>query len=379
MKFIGKLILVVVVLLSGFVYYHSLSNAPVSTVEIIRDDETVQTQRSKENFIKVIEENKTGYVARGAHAKGHACVKAYFNVLENIAPALQHGIFQTAGKSYKSWIRFSNGRSSMKGNHDADKDAHGMAIKLFNLYDDGLTKTGSSPETQDFLMHDSPVFFTADIEDYNRFVESDDKILYFFSGYNPFKWKLRELMHGLATLKQPPHSPLSSQYFSNTAYKLGPHNIKFRTQSCATSSESVDQGETKIDTTGPDKDIQDKNDPDFLRKTLVKELKSNDACFDFSVQLQDPEKYMPIEDPSIEWKETDSPFITLAKIIIPEQSFDSVQQQQFCENLSYSPWNALPEHRPIGQLNRIRKAVYAASSKYRHQSNQAKVPVSLDW
>jgi len=347
-----------------FIIYHFSSNSPVTTEETIRADEAEQINRSIDNFIKVIEKNKTSYIARGAHSKGHACLKAYFDVLETIVPELQQGIFQTPGKRYKSWIRFSNGRSSMEGNHDADKDAHGMAIKIFNIYDDTLIKSDNGPDTQDFLMHDSPVFFTADLEDYNRFVESDDKILYFFEGINPFKWKLRELQHGLATLKKPPVSPLRTQYFSNTAYKLGPHNIKFSAQSC-TSAE--------ID---PD---QDKTDPDFLRKTMAEELKTGEGCFNFMVQLQDPEKYMPIEDPSIEWKVSDSPYITIAKIRIPIQEFDTEEQQQFCENLSFSPWNALSEHRPIGQLNRIRKEVYAASSKYRHENNQTEIPASLDW
>jgi len=359
-----KIVLVLVILLATFVYYHSLSNAPVTTEEIFQEDEAVQIQRSVENFIKVIEENKTSYVARGAHSKGHACVKAYFEVMENIEPELQQGVFQIPGRRYKSWIRFSNGRSSMKGNHDADKDAHGMAIKLFDIYDDILLKVDDGPETQDFLMHDSPVFFAADMKDYNRFVESDDKILYFFDGNNPFKWNLRELMHGLATLKKPPHSPLWGQYFSNTAYKLGPHNIKFNAKSCATSPEITNQ---------------DISNPNFLRETMAEELKNDEACFEFRVQLQDPDKYMPIEDPSVLWKESDSPFITLAKIVIPKQKFNSEQQQQYCENLSFSPWNALSDHRPIGQLNRIRKEVYDASSIYRHESNHTDAPVSLNW
>jgi len=352
------------VLIIFFIFYHFSSNSPVTTEEIIQADEAEQINRSIDNFIKVIEENKTNYIARGAHSKGHACVKAYFDVLESIAPELQQGIFQIPGKRYKSWIRFSNGRSSMTGNDDADKDAHGIAIKLFNIYDDTLMKPNDGPDTQDFLMHDSPVFFTADLEDYNRFVESDDKILYFFGGINPFKWKLRELQHGLATLKEPPVSPLGAQYFSNTAYKLGPHNIKFSAQSC--SLPKTDSG-------------QDKSDPDFLRKTMAEELKIGEECFNFMVQLQNTDEYMPIEDPSIEWKVSDSPYIPIAKIRIPMQEFDTVEQQTFCENLSFSPWNALSEHRPIGQLNRIRKEVYAASSKYRHENNQTEIPASLDW
>lgn len=347
-----------------FLIYHFYSNAPVTTDEIFRPDEEEQTARSIANFINVLEKNKTTYVARGAHSKGHACVKAYFDIREDIKPHLQHGVFSFPGKQYKSWIRFSNGASSVKGNHDANKDARGMAIKLFNIYDDQLVKKEGASETQEFLMHDASVFFTENIEDYNLFVESKNKILYFVSDINPFKWKLRELTHGLATLKSPPVSPLWNQYFSNTAYKLGPHNIKFSTKSCSTA------------------DIQnqvDVNDPDFLRKRMANELNENEACFNFMVQLQDPEKYMPIEDPSIEWKESESPFIDIATITIPSQIFDTNEQQEFCENLSFSPWNSLDAHRPIGQLNRIRKQVYEASSKYRHEKNNTEVPTNLDW
>ena len=83
---------------------------------------------------------------------------------------------------------------------------------------------------------------------------------------------------------------------------------------------------------------------------------------------------MPIEDPSINWKESDSPFITLATINIPIQEFDSEEQVAFCENLSFAPWHALPEHRPLGQLNRLRRHAYPASSGYRHEQNQARIP-----
>jgi catalase len=363
MKFL-KITALIIVFVILFISFHLYSNSPVTTEEVFRKDEAEQIQRSVESFLKVVEENKTDYVARGAHAKGHACVKAYFDVNESLQPKLQHGVFNTPGKRYKSWIRFSNGRSSMKSPHDADKDAHGMAIKLINIYDDNLIKAEEGSETQDFLMHDSPVFFAANIEDYNRFVESKNKILYFFSGLNPFKWNLRELQHGLATLKEPPISPLWSNYFSNTAYKLGPHNIKFSTKSC-----SINKGAGE----------QDKTDSNFLRLTIAKELKTAEACFDFMVQLQNPGKYMPIEDPSIEWKESDSPFISIAKITIPAQGFDTEEQQKFCENLSYSPWHSLNEHRPIGELNRIRKAVYKASSEYRHTNNNTDIPINLDW
>jgi len=43
---------------------------------------------------------------------------------------------------------------------------------------------------------------------------------------------------------------------------------------------------------------------------------------------------------------------------------------QFCENLTYTPWHALPEHRPLGGINRVRRAVYESLAELRHTLNE---------
>jgi len=364
LKISALFLLLLLFLLSAFLAFHLYSNAPVTSTEIFRDDEDEQAQRAANNFVNVIKETTTSYAARGAHAKSHACVKAYFNISNTIEKDLQQGVFRTPGKVFKSWIRFSNGASNLAKSQDGKNDSRGMAIKLINAKEGRINSIAESSHTQDFLMHNNPVFFSGNIEDYNQLVESDNKILSFFSSKNPFNWRIRELGHVLDTLSPPPYSPLWDDYFSNTAYKLGPHNIKFSTLPCTSSPKPTEEMHA---------------DENFLSHTMAKELSDSEACFTFQVQLQDVNKYMPIENPSIEWRETDSPFITLATISIPQQSFDSVEQQQFCENMSFSPWNGLAAHRPIGELNRIRKMVYAASSRYRHMKNKTEEPTSLDW
>ena len=42
----------------------------------------------------------------------------------------------------------------------------------------------------------------------------------------------------------------------------------------------------------------------------------------------------------------------------------------FCENLSFTPWHSLPQHRPLGAVNRVRRTVYESVSKKRHALNQ---------
>ena len=361
---VGSLLICVGLVL--FLFWHAYkSNAPVSTEELFRDDEAAQARRAADNFVSIIQQTATTYAARGAHAKGHACVKAYLQVEEMPDDGLQHGIFSLHGHRYKTWIRFSNGSSDLVKSDDRRKDSRGMAIKVFNTQARAEDWVEGSALTQDFLMHSNPVFFSANVDDYNALVESDNKILSFFDSWNPLKWRIRELMHVFDTLAPPPPSPLEDEYFSNTAYRLGPHNIKFRARPCAQAARQ--------------KPKSNNDHPDFLSRVMAEQLQHDSACFEFQVQLQVPGKNMPIEDPSVEWQETDSPWRRVASIEIPKQDFNNKDQSSLCENLSFSPWNSLTVHRPLGELNRIRKQVYEASSTYRHRANNTSVPSNIAW
>lgn len=340
-------------------------NRTASVEEIYQPDEEQQAKQAIANFEKLLENYKTDHVARGAHAKAHACVRAWFEINTYIEPNLRYGILAKPSQRYKSWIRFSNGHFDLSVSKDQKSDARGMAIKIMDPPGQPLQISANHIPTQDFLMTNSPVFFVENIRDYNALVARPAALLGFiFPSWNPGNWRLREMFLAQKTLTPPPESLLSPQYYSITAYKLGPHNIKFSTKPCAghTSKFSIDE-----------------SNPDFLREHLKQELEAGEACFDFMVQLQVPGKNMSIEDPTIEWKESDSPFIPVARITIPPQDFDTPEQMTFCENLSFAPWHALPEHRPVGQFNRLRRYVYPASSDYRHKHNQTTVPVDIHW
>lgn len=365
MKIIKRILLALVVLLvflAALLAYHMQTHAVVTSEEVIPANEQADIKAAADLSVNIVDALQTTYAARGVHAKGHACVKAQVEVHKDINHQLQHGVFAEPGKQYKAWIRFSNSGSNMAKSDDNAKDARGMAMKLLNV---GQNLNGGT--TQEFIAHNSPAFFVTSVKDYNAFVATKGDPLYFIQGYNPFKWRVRELWQLVTAYAEPPHSPLWAEYFSNTAYKLGPHNVKFKMQACDTLPAQA----TKVK--------NQKGDPDFLKHTLAQELSEGAACMELAVQLQNITKQMPIEDATVLWKESDSHFIPVANIAILQQTFDTPEQQQFCENLSYSPWNALPAHKPVGALNRARQFVYEASSNYRHKLNGTEVPQSLDW
>ena len=67
---------------------------------------------------------------------------------------------------------------------------------------------------------------------------------------------------------------------------------------------------------------------------------------------------LAIEDAAVAWPQEDSPFVKVATLRIPQQTFDSEAQEKFCENLSFTPWHAIKEHQPLGNVNRGRRRIY---------------------
>jgi hypothetical protein len=102
----------------------------------------------------------------------------------------------------------------------------------------------------------------------------------------------------------------------------------------------------------------------YLRDRLVAHLAHEEARFEFLVQFQTDGRKMPIEDASVEWRESESAFQRVAEIRIPVQTLEGAGAAS-CEQLSFNPWHALPDHRPLGDFNRARKNIYDAMAAFR--------------
>ena len=138
-----------------------------------------------------------------------------------------------------------------------------------------------------------------------------------------------------------------------SAYRLGPHNIKFSAKACQ-------------DVMAPG---VNRSNPNFLRDAMKAALRNGDACFQFMVQVQDSDARMPIEDTTVVWSEKKSPFVPVARLFIPRQNFDTPEQNTLCENLSYNPWHGLEAHKPLGYLNLLRRELYLHTAGFRRGRN----------
>ena len=100
------------------------------------------------------------------------------------------------------------------------------------------------------------------------------------------------------------------------------------------------------------------------------ELKERAYEFDMEVQLCTSLYQMPIEDVTVRWAESLSPFVTVAKLRLPQQDIGDDDNLERMDATSMSPWRVTEEHRPLGNIMRSRKEVYRLSLTLRHQLNR---------
>ena len=78
------------------------------------------------------------------------------------------------------------------------------------------------------------------------------------------------------------------------------------------------------------------------------------------MQQRNDAKTQSIENTLVAWSEKTSPWRKVATIDVYPQIFGSTDQQEFCERLTFNPWDGLQAHRPEGGINRARRDVMQA-------------------
>ncbi len=294
---------------------------------------------------------------RDAHATDNGCVRATFAVDPDLDPALRHGVF-VPGAQYKAYIRFSNGNSERLSNRRLD--ARGMAIKLVGV--PGTKLLEDEKQTQDFILVKGPVFFVDDLVRYRNALQTFHAGGVLHQNLALLRLRGREILLSIINNSTLIDNPLFSRYWSKTPYRLGVGRdraaIKFMVRPRLPAPPPLLRRILTV------------LRPSFSLKTeLQNVLAVQPAEFDFYIQRYVDETRTPIEDSKTKWQETVSRPQHVARIVIPPQRLISKERDDFCENLSFSPWHALAEHKPLGAVNRVRKQVYLQISNFRHSLN----------
>ncbi|GAC1455482.1 MAG: catalase family protein [Ktedonobacteraceae bacterium] len=288
-------------------------------------------------------------IRRAFHAKIHVGItdtvgiaNAEFRVLPGISEELRVGIFQPSA-TYQAAVRFSSASGAIQP--DATKDLRGVALRV-------MTDQGN---VHDFLMTDAPASHARNAR---QFMVAADAMA--------SRWKiisLLKLLIGLglteswrmvqALMKESRKidSLATDQFWSRAPYRFGPYAVKFSLQPTG----NAPRGSAS-------------SDENYLKEDFIQRLLRGPITFDFKLQCYVSETKTPIEDGTVEWKESDAPFETIAQLIIPQQDLRTTSAKEtelLVDNLAFNPWNTTDEFRPLGNLNRARRTVYQASADYR--------------
>lgn len=353
------------------------------SIEVTQPDEQEISQKIVDSMARVnrLMYEKYRHAIRDAHAKSHAILKGELQVYENLSEHLAQGLFAKA-KSYPVIVRFSTAQGSIVP--DKMSAFRGMAIKIIDVEGEKFLPELSDALTQDFLMVNYPVIPTGTIKEYLKMQENLEKQADSGELFQEIAQKAAVGVQnvlaavGLAddtnALSAPGPHILGDTYFSMAALRFGDYVAKINVKPL---SENVKQlSGKKID-----KDIIEADEHAFLTKIIADFFKSDTAEYEIGAQLCTDVELMPVEDGSVQWPEDKSPYQPVAKLtFFPQETFSPERRVYADDTLSFNPFHCLPEHRPLGNIMRVRKLAYETSSRYRHNMNaMARVePTSID-
>lgn len=316
--------------------------------EVISPDEPAVFERLAQDIaaVQAHAAQRRGAAARGLHAKQNVVASARFEVLPGLPAQARAGLFAEP-KTYEAVVRFSNGDP----NHRDDKkpDVRGIAVKVMGVEGKKLIPGMESAPTQDFLAILTPSQPFRTPEDFVWFVSSMrspatllPRALVRF-GPGPLFRILKRVQAGLGA----PLKPLwGNTYFSALPIRFGAHAVKYSF--------------APLDAEGAGPAL----DPD-LGAALAKQLEQRELRWELRVQFYTDEQATPLEDPTVDWQ---GPWVPVARLTLGKQAVESEQGRAlatWAEGLSFDPWHAQEELRPLGAFMRARSAAYRVSTQAR--------------
>ena len=286
---------------------------------------------------------------RVGNTKTYGAVHGTFEVLGDLPERVRHGVL-SAPREFPAWVRFG-GPGPLSPPDMRDNGLLSVGIKLMGV--EGPKLFEDERHTQDFTALSSPTFTTPDVIEnvkLQRRLRQGLPAFYFLDPRDSHY--LDAIMQGLYARAQT--SPLEATYWSTVPCLLG-EGQAMRFSLHPRSLERTPLARRPA--------------PNYLRHAMARTLRERPVEFDFRVQLQTDAHRMPIENASVIWPERLSPAITVARLRLPVQRFDSPEQLAWARSLSFQPWHSVPEHRPLGSQNRARRAIYYEMSRLRQQLN----------
>jgi hypothetical protein len=355
-------------------------------------ERTLQTvlDSMKQHMRGSLQSEGIGRVVRDAHAKGYGLARGEFEILSGLPNEYAQGIYAKPGR-HEAMVRFSNGTNHV-GSDRFLGPIVGIGLKIFGVEGKTLLEDEPDSHTFDYALIDNPVFFANTLKHY-VFIQSlfanigtappadlspEEKqaaihrFLYnWVTGKGtlpPEEWAWEELGAFLQLAQVKYVNLLLSTYWTMGSVRHGDYVAKVRVAPVQSFADGVVQ--RALDPAATEQ---------VFRPALVAELRERPYEFDVQVQLSTDLVRMPVEKTTVRWPESLSPYVTVAKLRLPQQDVGGEDNFERMDKTSMSPWRVTEQHRPLGSIMRARKEVYRQSSILRHQTNhqERKEPKNL--
>jgi hypothetical protein len=295
---------------------------------------------------------KPGQYQRAGNTKTHGILRGEFTVRGDVPPAMRRGIFATP-QTFRAWVRLAGPGPASPPDID-DAGVLSIGIKLLGV--PGPKLLDDERFTQDFSGISTPTFTTPDVIEnrkLQRHIGKGTPLFYFLGSFDS------HLLDGImqALWSRVHGSPLETPYWSCVPYLLGEGQaMQYMLHPRSRRRSSVGR-------------LPFRPSDNYLRDNMARTLAVEDVELDFLIKLQTDPFAMPIENASVRWPDALSPWVPVATLRLPRQTFDSPAQLAFASNLSYNPWHCIAEHRPLGNQNRGRRVIYETLSRLRQTMN----------
>ncbi|WP_353471713.1 peroxidase family protein [Salipiger sp. H15] len=288
---------------------------------------------------------KARRVDRAFHAKSIAAFSGGTLTFSQALPEDLRVGFARPGASYPASVRFSNAASFAKS--DEEKDLRGLALRI----------AVSETEHHDLLATNWPVPHARDAHQFVHFAHA-------VSGGGLSRAaglaglcrtlgvsEVRRMLGNVREALRPCDSVALESYWSRGAIRWGDEAVRYAFKPArGTPGAFPAHGAGR------------------LSAEFAQRIAAGDVTFELYLQRFVTESLTPIEDAAQDWTERDSPPILAATLTLPRRDLtapDAIAEQRALDDGGFNPWNTTEEFRPLGHLNRARKAVYDASLHHR--------------
>lgn len=303
-------------------------------------------ERLTEMFVGIVQENRIKLGQRPAERavfrKLHGVASGRLVMEKTIPAELKVGVF--AHDSLDAWVRFSSDTTPTSPDLNSTL---GIGIKLYGV--PGPKALGDDGDTADFIMQNFPIFFVDTAKDMVEFTYAG-VVAKDYPGYLKKHPKTNDILNRMGDKVE--GSVLTTQYWAILPFHSGEqHYVKFRLDP-ETVPENIPNDAT-----------------DYLAVDLARRLAQREYKFRFMVQLRTNPHSMPLDQATVEWPESESPFVHVATLSLSQQDVCSRGQAEYGQGLGFNIWRVPLAQTPVGSIAEARKMAYAAGAHARHEAN----------